>query len=154
MGDHVMLLRKGRVVQTGRALDLYRAPKDIFAARTFSDLNEVPARVETGSAKTALGSFPANGLADGNEAIVCVRQRGVRLLPAGEGIPARVLGLRFLGDVALVEMAVQGWMRRSSPACAKATHLRSAARSASVSMPARCWCSPPRTAMRRMAGPL
>lgn len=37
-----------------------------------------------------------------------MRQRGVRLLAAGEGIPARVLDLRFLGDVALVEMAVQG----------------------------------------------
>jgi iron(III) transport system ATP-binding protein len=55
-----------------------------------------------------LGSFPANGMGDGKDAILCVRQRGVRLLPAGEGIPARVLDLRFLGDVALVEMAVQG----------------------------------------------
>src|SRR5215210_7022561 len=33
MGDQVALLRRGRVVQTGKALDLYRAPKDIFAAR-------------------------------------------------------------------------------------------------------------------------
>ena len=108
MGDCVVLLRKGRVVQSGRPLDLYRAPKDILAARTFSDLTEVPARIEKGTAKTALGNFPANGLADGKEAIVCVRQRGVRLLAAGQGIPARVLDLRFLGDVALVEMAVQG----------------------------------------------
>ncbi len=108
MGDRVALLRKGRVVQTGRALDLYRAPRDILAARTFSDLNEVPARIEKGSAVTALGSFPADGLGDSHDAIVCVRQRGVRLLPSGEGIPARVLDLRFLGDVALVEMAVQG----------------------------------------------
>ena len=29
-------------------------------------------------------------------------------LPAGEGVPARVLDVRFLGDVALVEIAVQG----------------------------------------------
>ena len=36
------------------------------------------------------------------------RERGVRLLAPGEGIPARILDLRFLGDVALVEMAVQG----------------------------------------------
>jgi iron(III) transport system ATP-binding protein len=40
--------------------------------------------------------------------IVCVRQRGVRLLTAGQGVPARVLDARFLGDVALVELAVQG----------------------------------------------
>jgi iron(III) transport system ATP-binding protein len=104
----VALLRKGAVVQTGRALDLYRAPKDILAARTFSDLNEIRARIDKGSATTPLGRFAANGVADGSEAIVCVRQRGVRLLAAGQGVPARVLDTRFLGDVALVEIAVQG----------------------------------------------
>ena len=108
MGDNVVLLRKGRVVQSGSALDLYRTPKDILAARTFSDLNEVPARVESGMAKTVLGDFPAQGIAEGREAIACVRHSGVRLRPAGEGIPARVIDHRFLGDVALVEVAVQG----------------------------------------------
>jgi iron(III) transport system ATP-binding protein len=108
MGDRVALMRKGRIVQTGPALDLYRAPKDIFAARTFSDLNEIPARIERGHALTPLGRFAANGVPEGSDAIVCVRQRGVRLYPAGEGVPASVLDARFLGDVALVEMAVQG----------------------------------------------
>ncbi len=108
MGDRVALMRKGRIVQSGKALDLYRAPKDILAARTFSDLNELPARVEKGSAATALGRFFAGGIPDGKEAIVCVRQSGVRLLPTGEGVPGRVLDRRFLGDVGLVEVAVQG----------------------------------------------
>jgi iron(III) transport system ATP-binding protein len=108
MGDRVVLMRKGSVVQIGKALDLYRAPKDILAARTFSDLNELPARVEQGSAVTPLGRFSVGALPDGTEAIVCVRQRGVRLLTAGQGIPGRVLDTRFLGDVALVEVAVQG----------------------------------------------
>jgi iron(III) transport system ATP-binding protein len=108
MGDRVALMRKGRVVQTGKALELYRAPKDILAARTFSDLNELGARIDHGSALTPLGRFAANGLPDGAAAIVCVRQRGVRLLAAGEGVPARVLDARFLGDIALVELAVQG----------------------------------------------
>jgi iron(III) transport system ATP-binding protein len=108
MGDRVVLLRRGRVVQTGKALDLYRVPKDILAARTFSDLNEIPARIKHGIAATVLGRFPANGVAEGADAIVCVRQRGVRLLAPGEGVPARVLDARFLGDVALVEIAVQG----------------------------------------------
>jgi iron(III) transport system ATP-binding protein len=108
MGDRVALMRMGRIVQTGPALDLYRAPKDIFAARTFSDLNEIPARIERGHASTPLGRFAADGVPEGSDAIVCVRQRGVRLYPAGEGVPARVLDARFLGDVALVEMAVQG----------------------------------------------
>src|SRR3990170_6183732 len=54
-GDRVALLRKGRVVQSGSAVDLYRSPKDILAARTFSDLNELTALVEAGSAATPLG---------------------------------------------------------------------------------------------------
>ena len=108
MGDRVALMRKGRIVQTGKALDLYRAPEDILAARTFSDLNELAAIIEHGSAATPLGRFAANGLSDGAEAIVCVRQRGVHLLATGQGVPGRVLDARFLGDVALVEIAVQG----------------------------------------------
>jgi iron(III) transport system ATP-binding protein len=108
MGDRVALMHQGKVVQTGKALDLYRAPKDILTARTFSDLNELAARIEDGSALTPLGRFAANGLPDGAEAIVCVRQRGVRLLAPGEGVPARILDARILGDVALVEVAVQG----------------------------------------------
>jgi iron(III) transport system ATP-binding protein len=108
MGDRVALMRRGRIVQTGKALDLYRAPKDILAARTFSDLNELGARIEGGNASTPLGRFAVNGLPEGAEAIVCVRQRGVLLLAAGEGVPARVLDARFLGDIALVEVAVQG----------------------------------------------
>jgi iron(III) transport system ATP-binding protein len=108
MGDRVALMRQGKIVQTGKALDLYRAPKDILAARTFSELNELAARIEGGKAATPLGRFAANGVPDGADAIVCVRQRGVRLRGAGQGIPGRVLDARFLGDVALVEVAVQG----------------------------------------------
>jgi iron(III) transport system ATP-binding protein len=108
MGDRVALMRAGQIVQTGKALELYRAPKDILAARTFSDLNELAARVEGGSAATPLGRFAANGVPDGAEAIVCVRQRGVRLLAPDQGVPGRVLDARFLGDIALVEVAVQG----------------------------------------------
>ncbi|MET0842009.1 MAG: ABC transporter ATP-binding protein [Methyloceanibacter sp.] len=108
LGDRVALMRQGRVVQTGKALDLYRAPKDILTARTFSELNELAARIEGGNAATPLGRFAANGVPDGADAIVCVRQRGVRLRGAGQGVPGRVLDARFLGDVALVEVAVQG----------------------------------------------
>jgi iron(III) transport system ATP-binding protein len=108
MGDRVALLRQGRIVQVGKALDLYRSPKDLLAARSFSDLNELAARVAQGTAATPLGTFPTDGLAEGVPVIVCVRQSGVRFLPAGEGAAARVLDSRFLGDVALVELAVEG----------------------------------------------
>jgi iron(III) transport system ATP-binding protein len=108
MGDVVALMREGGIVQMGPALDLYRAPKDIFAARTFSDLNELPARVQGGRVETPLGTFSATGFEDGTGVIVCVRQGGIRLLEQGQGTPGRVLESRFLGDVGLLELAVDG----------------------------------------------
>jgi hypothetical protein len=140
MGDRVALMRAGAIVQTGTALDLYRAPKDILAARTFSDLNELPARVEQGNAATPLGGFFANGLPDGADAIVCVRQRGVRLLAAGQGVPA--CSIR-------ASSAMSPWSSlprrdstpRFSPACGKAMRRRKARRSAFPSIPARFWYS-------------
>jgi iron(III) transport system ATP-binding protein len=108
MGDRVVLMRGGRIVQRGKAEDIYREPVDLFAARAFSDLNEIPAQIVKGAAETPLGRFAANGLADGTAAIVCLRQGGLRLLPAGQGHPGKVLDARFLGDHALVEIAVEG----------------------------------------------
>lgn len=108
MGDRVALMREGRVVQTGTAPELYRAPQDLFAARTFSDLNEMATRIAGGRAETPLGTFDANGLANGTEVTVCVRQGGVRFVKPGEGTAGRILDMRFLGDVGLVEVAVEG----------------------------------------------
>jgi len=138
MGDCVVLLRKGGVVQLGTALDLYRAPKDILAARTFSDLNEVPARVEQGSAKSALGSFAANGVGGGKEAIVCVRQRAGRLLDAAKAFRRTCSMCVFSAMWCSWRWRYRGSTRRSSPACGKATHRRLEARSASASTQARC----------------
>lgn len=108
MGDRVALMRKGRLVQTGTAPELYRKPNDLFAARTFSDLNEISARVEKGAAATPLGTFSAGGLTGGTDVVVCVRQGGVCLNTQGKGAAGRVLDTRFLGDVGLVEVAVEG----------------------------------------------
>lgn len=108
MGDVIVLMREGRVVQAGAATELYRAPKSIFAARTFSDLNELDTQVQGGQAETPLGVFPAPGFNDGTAVTVCVRQSGMRLLEPGQGVPGRAVDTRFLGDVGLVEIALEG----------------------------------------------
>ena len=95
MGDRVALMRQGRIVQIGKALDLYRAPKDILTARAFSDLNELAARIEQGQRGDGARPLRRQGLRRRRGAIVCVRQRGVRLLRPGEGVPARVLHRAF-----------------------------------------------------------
>ena len=108
LGDRIAVMRAGRIVQIGRAEDLYRHPVDLFVARLFSEINEIPWQVAGGGLATPLGTFPANGVPDG-KAVLCIRQRAIKLLPEGQGHPARARHVRFLGDAALVEMAVQGF---------------------------------------------
>ena len=108
LADRILVLRGGRIIQSGKAEVLYAAPADLFVARLFSDINEVPATVRNGAIGTALGTVPAPGLADGAKAVLCVRQRGVELLPSGQGRDARVLDVKFMGDVVIVDLAVEG----------------------------------------------
>lgn len=114
MGDRIVVLRRGRVVQAGRAEDLYRAPADLFVARLFSEINEFPARVRSGKVDTPVGAFPAPGIAEGADAVVCLRERGLNVTAsatAGSGLPGRILGVKFLGDSTRLDVAVSGFER-------------------------------------------
>ncbi len=110
LGDRVAVMRMGRIVQLGRAEDLYHQPKDLFIARLFSEINELSARVKGGVIEMPFGRVPANGLRDGENAVIGIRERGIRLHPAGTcGLAGRVLHVKFLGDVGLVEIGVLGF---------------------------------------------
>ncbi len=109
LGDRIAVMRRGKIIQVGKAEELYHNPAELFVARLFSEINEVPCRVTEGALRTPLGIFAVPGLAEGEEAILCLRQRGIRVLPPGQGLPGRILQVRFLGDVGRVEIAVQGF---------------------------------------------
>jgi iron(III) transport system ATP-binding protein len=111
IADRIVLMRSGAVVQQGTAEDIYLRPSNLFAARFFCDFNEVEGRVAHRQVSTPVGIFPAPNLSEGDQAIVCIRPQGVRLKPAGFCIPGRVLSRRFLGEVDLVHVAVQGLER-------------------------------------------
>jgi iron(III) transport system ATP-binding protein len=108
LADRIALMRQGKIVQIGRAEDLYKHPADLFTARFFSEFNEFAATVVGQRVPTPVGDFAANGFAAGAEVDVCIRPQGVRVMPAGQGIAGRVLRRRFLGDLDLVEIAVEG----------------------------------------------
>jgi iron(III) transport system ATP-binding protein len=111
LGDRIAVMRAGRLVQAGKVEDLYRNPVDLFVARLFSEINEIPYKVEGGALRTPVGAFAVPGLNEGEEAIVCIRRRAIRLLASGAGLPGRLLRSRFLGDLALLEVAVEGFER-------------------------------------------
>ena len=112
IADRIVVMRSGRLVQAGGAGELYRNPADLFVARLFSEINEVPWPVENGALRTPVGTFPAPENGNGERAVLCIRQRAIELTAAGDGLPARVVAVRALGDAALVDLAVQGFERR------------------------------------------
>jgi iron(III) transport system ATP-binding protein len=111
LGDRIAVMRAGRLLQAGRAEELYRNPADLFVARLFSEINEIPYTVEAGALRTPIGAFAVPGLSEGEQAILCIRRRAIRLGGVGAGLPARLLRSRFLGDLALLEVAVDGFER-------------------------------------------
>ena len=111
LGDRIAVMRNGRLVQAGKAEELYRNPADLFVARLFSEINEIPFVVRGGALRTPIGTFVVPELADGDDATLCIRRRSIKVRPAGEGIAARVLHVKFLGDLAVLEIAAQGFER-------------------------------------------
>jgi iron(III) transport system ATP-binding protein len=109
LGDRIAVMQRGRIIQLGKAEELYHHPNELFVARLFSEVNEVPCRVENGAVRTPVGTFSAPGIANGGRAILCLRHRGIQVKPAGQGLPGRILQMKFLGDVGRVEIAVQGF---------------------------------------------
>lgn len=108
MADRIALMRAGRLLEVGDPADLYRNPGSLFAARFFSEMNELPGAVRNGRIETPLGLFAAPGISEGASAVVCVRPQGVMLRPAGHCIPGRVVARRSLGEVDLFEIVVSG----------------------------------------------
>ncbi len=116
MANRIAVMNRGRLVQAGTAEELYRKPASLFVARFFSDMNEISCRVTSGCVDTPLIEEQVPAPDGASDVVLCVRERGIEILPQGEGHPGRVINVSFLGDVALVELAVQGleqhvWVR-------------------------------------------
>ncbi|MEW5422987.1 ABC transporter ATP-binding protein [Amorphus sp. 3PC139-8] len=109
IGDRIVLLRAGHVIQVGPPEQLYRRPVDLQTARFFSELNEIPALVQGGVANTPLGEVPAGTYANGEPVVVAVRPHGIRVhRGAAEGVRSTVLDRRFLGEIERFELSVAG----------------------------------------------
>ncbi|MGW8206662.1 MAG: ABC transporter ATP-binding protein [Hyphomicrobiaceae bacterium] len=110
LGDRIAIMRKGRIVQLGRAEDLYHHPAELFVARLFSEINELDAVVKNGVIEMPFGRVPADDFKNGEHVTLGIRERGIRLFPVGTcGLAGRVMHVKFLGDVGLVEIGVHGF---------------------------------------------
>ncbi len=109
LGDRIAIMHAGRLIQVGTGEELYHHPAELFVARLFSEINEIACPVQNGKVDTPMGSLPAPGLENGKTAIVCIREQGIGVAEPGPGMPGRVLHRKFLGDIGLLEIAVQGF---------------------------------------------
>ncbi|MGH9132412.1 MAG: ABC transporter ATP-binding protein, partial [Ilumatobacteraceae bacterium] len=83
LGDHVAVMRSGRIVQHGTPADLYRHPTDRWIAEFVGEANLIPGVAAGQVARTVLGDAPliehANGPVD-----VVVRPEQLRLQHGGD----------------------------------------------------------------------
>jgi iron(III) transport system ATP-binding protein len=108
MGDRIVLMDRGRLVQSGTPAEIYSHPKDLFVARFFCELNEISGIVRSGFAETVVGRFAAPDLPEGSAALVAIRPQALRIRQDGTGARCRIQQRRFLGHVDMVELAVEG----------------------------------------------
>jgi iron(III) transport system ATP-binding protein len=108
LADRILLMRQGRLIQTGTPREIYQSPVDAAAARFFSDMNEVVGTVHHGRAETPLGSFPAPHCAAGDIALVLIRPQALELARDGVGMEGFVLASHYLGDVTLSTVLFKG----------------------------------------------
>lgn len=104
IGDTVALMQKGRVVEAGTGERIYDAPWTAYAARFFSRMNVIPAKLEANLLDTPLGQFPASALE--GEPHVLLRPQSIVLTEAG--IAGLVVDRSVLGEIEELRIAVDG----------------------------------------------
>ncbi|MFG2192597.1 ABC transporter ATP-binding protein [Streptomyces sp. NPDC048639] len=98
LADRVVVMREGRIEQTGTPLEVWQHPASEFVARFLGFDNVVPATVRGEAAETAWGKIPVPpGTAEGACRLL-VRPAGVRLVPVAEGLPCTVAARTFRGN--------------------------------------------------------
>jgi len=88
MGDRICIMSGGRVVQTGRPMDVYRHPADVFVAGFLGSppMNLLPATVRGGVVTAGTVSMPLPGARDG-DVVLGVRPERLTTPAAGGAHP-------------------------------------------------------------------
>ncbi|MFG2878630.1 ABC transporter ATP-binding protein [Streptomyces sp. NPDC048337] len=95
LADRVVVMRDGRIAQTGTPLEVWQRPASEFVARFLGFENVVPATVSGRAAATAWGRIPVpEGSPEGPHQLL-VRPSGVVL--AAAGLPCEVVARTFRG---------------------------------------------------------
>ncbi|WP_405773268.1 ABC transporter ATP-binding protein [Streptomyces sp. NBC_01538] len=104
LADRVIVMRDGRIAQSGTPLEVWQRPADEFVARFLGFDNVVEATVSGQLADTPWGKVPVpEGTEEGVRTLL-VRPAGVRLVPADEGLRCMVAARTFRGTHVAVRL--------------------------------------------------
>ncbi|MGW3460864.1 ABC transporter ATP-binding protein [Streptomyces olivaceoviridis] len=104
LADRVVVMRDGRIAQSGTPLEVWQRPADAFVARFLGFENVVPATVAGTVADSPWGKLPVpEGSAQGHRTVL-VRPAGVRLVPADQGLACTVTARTFKGTHVAVHL--------------------------------------------------
>ncbi|MEV7674907.1 ABC transporter ATP-binding protein [Streptomyces sp. NPDC088752] len=105
LADRVVVMRDGRIAQSGTPVEVWRRPASEFVARFLGFDNVVPARVTGAVAETVWGKVPVPEGSPQGERRLLVRPGGVRPVPAGDGAAAWTVESRtFRGSHVVVRL--------------------------------------------------
>ncbi|WP_229876214.1 TOBE domain-containing protein, partial [Streptomyces griseoloalbus] len=104
LADRVVVMRDGRIAQSGTPLEVWQRPADAFVARFLGFENVVEATVGDGVAVTPWGKVPVPEDAPRGTRTLLVRPAGVRLVPADEGLRCTVAARTFRGTHVAVRL--------------------------------------------------
>ncbi|MFC5721123.1 ABC transporter ATP-binding protein [Streptomyces gamaensis] len=98
LADRVVVMRDGRIAQSGTPLEVWQRPASAFVARFLGFRNVVAASVAGTRAATPWGKVPVPDDSEQGERTLLVRPAGVRLVAPADGLPCTVTGRTFRGD--------------------------------------------------------
>ncbi|MEU5090791.1 ABC transporter ATP-binding protein [Streptomyces sp. NPDC021356] len=104
LADRVVVMREGRIAQSGTPLEVWQHPADAFVARFLGFENVVEAKVDGERAITPWGKVPVPAGAPQGTRSVLVRPAGVRLVPVDEGLRSTVVARTFKGTHVAVRL--------------------------------------------------
>ncbi|MFD3478113.1 ABC transporter ATP-binding protein [Streptomyces sp. NPDC058695] len=122
LADRVVVMRDGRIAQSGTPLEVWQHPADEFVARFLGFDNVVEATVAGEAADTPWGKVPVPAGSPQGPGRILVRPAGVRLVPAAEAqLTCTVTARTFRGTHVAVHLQA-----REAPRLEAACALRDA----------------------------
>ncbi|MEU8945220.1 ABC transporter ATP-binding protein [Streptomyces sp. NPDC048489] len=117
LADRVVVMRDGRIAQSGTPLEVWQRPADEFVARFLGFDNVVDATVTGRAADTPWGKLPVPEGSPQGPRTLLVRPAGVRLVAPADGLACTVTARTFRGTHVAVGLRPEGGPRLEA-ACA------------------------------------